>query len=122
MKSLACTHVLFFVAVGAAGTVNAGSTGGAPQDGYWTCATRDSEPTVYASGAFEAKSTVDAMDKAFSDALKAKYGYTGAAFCGMAFKKGTTLDAIRADQHRTIMQQRGNGKTVIETGWAPTAS
>jgi hypothetical protein len=63
---------------------------------------------------------VNAVDKAFSDALKAKYGYTGSAFCGMAFKSGTTLDATKADQHRTIMQQRGDGKTVIETHWTFT--
>jgi hypothetical protein len=118
MKSLVCISVLVFVSVGAPGTAHAGTTGGAPQNGYWTCETKSSESTIYASGAFEATSTVNAMDKAFSDALKAKYGYTGAAFCGMAFKTGTTLDAIKADQHRTIMQQRGNGKTVIETGWA----
>jgi hypothetical protein len=116
MKSLACS-VLVFVCVGAAGLARAGSAGGAPQDGYWTCETKESESTIYASGAFEAKSTVNAMDKAFADALKAKYGYTGSVFCGMAFKARTTLDAIKADQHRTIMQQRGNGKTVIETGW-----
>jgi hypothetical protein len=118
MKSLACVSVLVLVSVGAAVTAHAGHMGGAPQDGYWTCETKESESTIYASGAFEATSTVSAMDKAFSDALKAKYGYTGLAFCGMALKAGTTLDAIKADQHRTIMQQRGNGKTVIETGWA----
>lgn len=120
MKSFACISVLVFVSVGTAGTAYAGTTGGAPQDGYWTCETQGSESTIYASGAFEAKSTVTAMDKAFSDALKAKYGYTGSAFCGMAYKTGTTLDAIKADQHRTIVQQRGNGKTVIETDWALT--
>ena len=117
MNSLACISALVFVSVGAAGTALAGSSGGAPQDGYWTCETKTSETPIYASGAFEATSTVDAMDKAFANALKAKYGFTGSAFCGMAFKNGTTLDAIKADQHRTIMQQRGNGKTVIETGW-----
>lgn len=120
MKALACISVLVFVSVAAAGTAHAGTTGGAPQDGYWTCETKGSESTIYASGAFEAKSTVDAMDKAFSDALKTKYGFAGPAFCGMAYKTGTTLDAIKADQHRTIMQQRGDGKTVIETGWAVT--
>jgi hypothetical protein len=117
MKSLACKSVLVFLSVGAAGTALAGSSGGAPRDGYWSCETKSSESTIYASGVFEATSTVDAMDKAFSDALKAKYGYTGPAFCGMALKTGTTLDAIKAEQHRGIMQQRGNGKTVIETGW-----
>jgi hypothetical protein len=120
MKSFACISVLVFVSLGANGVAHAGTSSGAPQDGHWTCETKSSESTIYASGAFETISTVDAMDKAFSAALKAKYGYAGSAFCGMALKTGTTLDAIKADQHRTIMQQRGNGKTVIETGWVFT--
>jgi hypothetical protein len=100
---------LVFVSVAAAGTAHAGTTGGAPQDGYWTCETKGSESTIYASGAFEAKSTVDAMDKAFSDALKMKYGFAGRILRhGLQDRHDAGCD--QGGSASAIMQQRGDGR------------
>ena len=119
MRSCACFIASMIVSLLTIGTAPAGES---LPEGYWACQTQSSESTIYWSAVFDAKGAVGEMNAAFSQMLKSKYGFTGSAFCGMAYKSGTTLDAMKAGEQRQITQQRQQGKKVIETGWMTSSS
>lgn len=84
--------------------------------GYYQCTSLTSGKTVYFSAIFEGPGNAD-VEKAFSQMLSDKYGYTGYGNCPLAFKGPTVVQKMHQDQANYTAQLRKQGKTVVETGW-----